>query len=109
MNVDDIDAIKEVSSKGPLLNSLFQIPIRCADHTNLDALILLPTYAAELPVLKQLKQFGLKTWLHFSYFVEKERSVLRQLNTARLCTIRPCERSSFVAEEFTFHERSRNR
>jgi hypothetical protein len=74
-----------------------------------DALLFLPSDPAEVPVLQELQQLGLKTEIQFSNLVEEQGTAVGQFHAAGFRRIGPRKRSSLVSEELAFHQHAWNR
>ena len=109
MQIDDVNAIKQIGAEGAVLYLLFQLAVGCADHADFDLLVLLRPNPAELTILQQLQQLRLQGKVKLGNLVEKQRPTVCHLHAARLGAVGASERASFVAKQFALQQRTRNR
>ena len=107
VQIDDIDAIKQVGAEGAIGDFFFQLPVGGANHAHFHFLVFLRADAAELAVLQQLQQLRLQTHVEFGDFIEEQRAAMRHLHSAWLGAEGARERSFFVTEELALQQRSR--
>lgn len=81
----------------------------CRRHPYVDADGLGATQTRELALLRHAQELGLKFQRHVANLVQKERVPIRHLESSLGLGTRARESASFVAEEFTLQQSTRNR
>ena len=71
VEIDHVDAIKQVGAEVARSDFLFQLSIRRADHANFHLFVFLCADAAELAILKQLQQLRLQAHIELGDFIEE--------------------------------------
>src|ERR1700722_17778210 len=64
LDADNVDAVEQVLPKFAIRDFRFEPPIGRADYAQFDVHVFLAANSEELPVLQQLKQFGLQRYVH---------------------------------------------
>ena len=63
----------------------------------------------KVPVCDEAQQLGLQREIHLADFVEEQRAAVGELRRARAVFVRAGEGALHVAEDFAFHQFSRDR
>ena len=74
----DIQAVEQIFPKFLPAHGFFQVPVGRRDHPHIDLPRVFASYPAQFSVLEQTQQRNLRVQGHFSYFVQKDGSVVRQ-------------------------------
>ncbi len=106
---NDVDAIVEVFSELRFSNKVIKILVRRCHDADIDLDWLNPPDSCKFALLDDTQELRLRDRTQVTDFVQEQRSGVRQfkLSDASGCGIR--ERPFFVAEEFAFYERFRQR
>src|SRR6185437_3609799 len=87
---------------------LVRVTVGRRDEAHIDGrVLLLATDASHHSVLNDTKQFGLQCQRHFGQFVQKERSVVCNLEQTWLVPVRAGERPLLVAEHLRLEQLGR--
>src|SRR5690242_11299765 len=81
-NVDNVDAVEQVTPKGARVDHVREIPVRCEQDTRLQRKDPGGTETAELPLLENAEQFDLRVGAQFADFIEKKCSAARLLEVS---------------------------
>ena len=73
----NIDPIKEIRAKPAFAYDFMQLTIGCADKPEIDFMPLKRTHSHYGFIFQNTEKLGLKAFIKFAYFVEKERSLIR--------------------------------
>src|SRR5580698_5520721 len=95
---DDTQAIIQIFSKFPGANFSRQIPVRRADHANVDRNRLCAAKPLDHAIFQRTQNFRLRHRIHVADFIEKERSAMCLLKSAFLLLRRSRESAALVAE-----------
>src|SRR5260370_6723447 len=79
----------QVSSKCPLVDSVFQITMRGRDESGVDWLGIRGTYGTDFTLLNYAKKFCLQLFRQFSNFIQEERSSICGFNQPPLVVSAP--------------------
>src|SRR5215471_6898507 len=67
----DVEPIKKIFTKAPLVDEAAQVAIRCGEDTHVDVKSLVASHALEGSLLQESKELDLRGGRNFAYFVEK--------------------------------------
>ena len=109
LNVEDVQAIEKIIAQMALGDRIFRNLVGRGQHAHVDRGFALAAQAAQLAVFQHAQQFGLRADRHLADFVEQQRAALGQFEAAGAALQRAGERAFFVAEDFAFDQRLRNR
>jgi hypothetical protein len=102
-----IKTVVEVSSKCPLVDSMFQIAMRSRDESGVDWLGVRGTHGTDFMLLNYAKKFSLQLSRQFSNFVQEESSSICGLNQPFLVCIHSRECTAYMPEQFGFNQSGR--
>ena len=89
MDVQDINAKKEILSKIPSLDAFFYVSITSTDQPKVHTNLLSASHRIDLLLLENPQKF----WLHLqgklSYFIEKKASIVREMVPFQACPLLP--------------------
>src|SRR5439155_13076546 len=108
VQIHDIDAVEQILTESPICDLGFQLPIGGANHSHLDLFVFLRANAAELSILQQLQQLGLKSQIQLGNLVQEKGAAMSLFHAAGLRTVGARERALFVSEQFAFEQGARN-
>src|SRR5262249_24391780 len=97
-------AVIQVASKTSGAHLFLQIAVRCGQHTDIYAYFLASAKAVVGKSIQGAKQLGLNLDVEIANLVQKQRSLIRQLEETGLHGVSPAERALFVAEKLTLHQ-----
>ena len=104
----DREPVVQVFAKPAFLNCSARLLIRCGDDANIEFEFLFAAKPTNPSVFQYAEELRLQLERHLSDLVEKQRSAICQLKTARTRSNGSCERAFLVPEDFTFDKRFRN-
>src|SRR5208282_302912 len=108
MDGKHIQPIVEVAAKLLLQNHSFQVAMSRGHNANVDFLRPRASQALKFPFLQDTKELWLQLERDIADFIQEQRALMRHLKAADLLCDRAGERSSFMAEEFTFEQPGRD-
>src|SRR5258708_1226939 len=94
-----IEPVIKVFAKLPLLDGLFQIAVRCCQHTGLDADRLLSADSLDRLFLQYAQKLGLRRQAHVANFIEENCAFAGLLEFADSPTLSAREGPRLVAEK----------
>ena len=106
---DDVQAIEEVLAERGVRDHLREIGVRGGDDPDVDLDRVRVADALELPLLQHAQQLCLERRAHRRDLVEKQRALVRLLETTLAGADGARERAAHVAEELGLEQRFRNR
>src|ERR1700720_415230 len=99
VQIHDIDAIKKILTERPAFDFNFELAVGGADYTHFDFFVFLGADTAELSILQQLQEFGLKSEIEFGNLVEEKRVAMCQFYPAWFGSIGAGECTLFVSKK----------
>src|SRR5467141_1309054 len=99
-----IKTVIHVSSKCPLVDSVFQITMRGRDDAGVYWFGVRGTQGTDFLLLNYAKKFSLQLSRQFSNFIQEEGSSICGLNQPFLVCIRSRERTAYIPEQFGFDQ-----
>src|SRR5258707_6829707 len=102
-----IKTVIQVSSKRPIVDSVFQITMRGRDESGVDWFGVRGTQGTDFLLLNYAKKFSLQLSRQFSNFVQEERASICGLNQPFLVCIRSRECTAHLPGQFGFNQSGR--
>src|SRR5216683_1095154 len=99
-----IKTVIQVSSKRPIVDSVFQITMCSRDESGVDWLGVRGTHGPDLTLLNYAKKFSLQLPRQFSNFIQEESSGICGFNQPFLVRIRSREGTAYMPEQFGFNQ-----
>ncbi len=109
VDLHDVQPVEQILAELAAGNGLREVAVGRGDETDVDAQFLRAADAGERAVFEKAQQLGLERLAHVGDFVEENRAAVGFLDAAGLLFERAGERALFVAEQFAFEQRFRNR
>ena len=104
-NLKNIQAVIQILAQFALAQRVFEHFVGGRDHAHIHCDLGLSAQPPHAGILQHAQQLGLRAHRHLADFIQQQRAVLRQLETARAPLHRAGERAFFVAEQFALHQR----
>ena len=101
---DDVQSIVEILAKISLLDLLLQIPVGGCHHADIDLDGLASPDSLHFPFLQGAQKLHLQLRRHFAYFVQKEGTLVGELEAPLTRTVGPRVGPLFRAKELRFDE-----
>src|SRR2546429_1202210 len=108
-DMDDIQAIEEITAESPGLDFLVEIPVGACDHANIDPKRLGASHCPHLLLLDHAQKFHLHMHGHLADLVEKNGAGVRRREEAGAGLDGAGEGALHMPEELAFEERLRDR
>src|SRR5438094_9249891 len=108
VNRENIQPVKQVCAKFPLLNHLLEFAIGGCDQACIGSQRARASQAFELPFLEHAQQLGLKLELDVADLIQKYRSAIGQLKAADALRDSAGKSAFLVSEELAFQQACRN-
>src|SRR5262249_59464607 len=99
MEMNLIQAVKEVIAKSPGAHALLKIAIGRGDNANIHRNFSQAAQSIVRSAIKYAKQLDLSLWLQFADFVKKQRARIGKLEESRFSNIGSAEGALLVADE----------
>src|SRR6267142_3358212 len=109
VNRKNIQPVKQVFAKFPLLNHLLEFAIGGRDQACIGSQCACASQTFELPFLEHAQQLGLKLERDVADLIQKYRSAIGQLKAADALSDRAGKSAFLVSEELAFQQACRNR
>src|SRR5207237_1700267 len=109
VNRKNIQAVKQIFAKFPLLNHVMKFAIGGRDQACIGSQRARASQAFELPFLEQTQQLGLQLEWNIPDLVEEYRAAVRQLEAADALCDGAGECAFFVTEQLAFKQACRYR
>src|SRR5215475_743008 len=103
-DIDDIQSIKQIFAEPLLLDFFVKIFVRRNENAHIGVNSSCSTKPFELTVLEYAKELYLNRWADFTNFIQKQRSAVRQFETAFFSRVGAGECTFFVPEQFRFEQ-----
>src|SRR5207247_1089364 len=107
-DMDDVQAIEEITAESPGLDFLRKIPVGARDDADVDPDRLGATDRPHLFLLNHAQELHLQVQRHLADFIEKDRAVLGRDEQPATCLHRAGESTLHVPEELALQERLRD-
>src|ERR1019366_7278666 len=108
LDVEDVEAVEEVTAQMAALHRLLRILVGCCDNAYVDRRFGFTPKAAEFTVLEHAEQLGLGGGGHLTNLVEQQCPFFSQFETSGASLNGSSERSFFVAEDLALDQRLRD-
>src|SRR5215813_3457060 len=99
-----MQAVVEIAAACPLFDHLLQVAVPGGNHADINLLCPSAAQALKLVLLQYAQQLGLKIERNVANFIQKQRALVRKLETARLAHDGAGESAFFVPEEFALQQ-----
>src|SRR5258708_14914250 len=107
-NGTHIQAIVEVAAIFLFRDHLSEAGMRGRQHPHIDSLSSVTAHSLKLLLLKHPKELGLQFERYIADFVQKQRSLVRQLKSSNLLGYGARERTPLMAKQLAFKETQRD-
>src|SRR5579883_2111757 len=104
LDLDDVEAEKEILAEGAGANGGFQIAVGGSDRPHIDPHAISRAHRPDFALLKRAQQLGLHIHREIANFVEENSSAVTGFQQAGVSVLRPREGSFYVAKQFGFDE-----
>ena len=101
---DDVESVEEILAETPLLRHGRQITVRRGDDPRIGMHGLRRTDRVEGAVLQHAEKFHLELRAHFADFIEKDRTLVGELEATGARRERSGEGSLYMTKEFTLEQ-----
>src|SRR5215470_14010195 len=103
----DIEAVIEIRAKLSITHGLLEIAVCGRDDAHVDLQRVTSSDAFKLTFFQHAQQLGLQIEWELSDFIEKDRSVVGDLEASHAARVSTGEGAFLMAEELAFNQRTR--